>query len=91
VTWSLDQTDPYAYTLYDTNGAAIAEINFYDTEQSDNIANHRIATLAAAAPDLLATLQYYLEHGDNDTMRARTVMLLKLLNAYPERTGWGTT
>jgi hypothetical protein len=31
VTWSLDQTDPYAYTLHDTTGAAIAEINFYDT------------------------------------------------------------
>jgi hypothetical protein len=91
VTWSLDQTDPYAYTLLDVNGNAIAELNFYNTGEQLETDTHFIVNLAAAAPDLLATLQYYLEHGDNDTMRARTVMLLKLLNAYPERTGWGTT
>jgi hypothetical protein len=91
VTWSLDQTDPYAYTLLDVNGNAIAELNFYNTGEQLETDTHFIVNLAAAAPDLLASLQYYLEHGDNDTMRARTVMLLKLLNAYPERTGWGTT
>jgi hypothetical protein len=91
VTWSLNQTDPYAYTLLDTNGVIIAEINFYDTEQSDNIANHRIATLAAVAPDLLATLQHYATHGDTNETRERTYALLKQLNSQPQHAGWGTT
>jgi hypothetical protein len=91
VTWSLDQTDPYAYTLLDVNGNAIAELNFYNTGEQLETDTHFIVNLAAAAPDLLATLQHYATHGDTNETRERTYALLKLLNAYPERTGWGTT
>jgi hypothetical protein len=93
VTWSLDQTDPYAYTLLDVNGNAIAELNFYNTGEQLETDTHFIVNLAAAAPDLLATLQHYLEPTATQRHHARSApyALLKLLNAYPERTGWGTT
>jgi hypothetical protein len=91
VTWSLDQTDPYAYTLLDVNGNAIAELNFYNTGEQLETDTHWIANLAAAAPDLLATLQHYATHGDTNETRERTYALLKQLNSQPQHAGWGTT
>jgi hypothetical protein len=91
VTWSLDQTDPYAYTLLDVNGNAIAELNFYNTGEQLETDTHFIVNLAAAAPDLLATLQHYATHGDTNETRERTYALLKQLNSQPQHAGWGTT
>lgn len=85
MSWHLDQTDPYAYTLHDTSGATIAEINFYDTEDANDPNMHRIARLAAAAPDLRDACVKYVRYGDDQAIYA----ILRQLGVS-DQPDWGT-